>query len=73
MGKKFVLDPLITHTLPFDKINEGFELLRSGKRTGLIRTGDSEMPEFCLAVWNTACQAHIPIILYFSIRTVLTF
>ncbi|XP_060134453.1 alcohol dehydrogenase 1B isoform X3 [Zootoca vivipara] len=31
MGGKFVLDPLITHTLPFDKINKGFELLRSGK------------------------------------------
>uniref|UniRef100_A0A670IXE2 alcohol dehydrogenase n=1 Tax=Podarcis muralis TaxID=64176 RepID=A0A670IXE2_PODMU len=31
MGGKFALDPLITHTLPFDKINEGFELLRSGK------------------------------------------
>nr|XP_034967885.1 alcohol dehydrogenase 1B-like [Zootoca vivipara] len=31
MEGKFVLDPLITHTLPFDKINEGFELLRSGK------------------------------------------
>ncbi|XP_064366582.1 alcohol dehydrogenase 1-like isoform X1 [Dromaius novaehollandiae] len=31
MEKKFVLDPLITHTLPFLKINEGFELLRTGK------------------------------------------
>ncbi|XP_062992011.1 alcohol dehydrogenase 1B-like [Elgaria multicarinata webbii] len=31
MVKKFTLDPLITHTLPFDKINEGFELLRAGK------------------------------------------
>ncbi|XP_077789990.1 alcohol dehydrogenase 1B isoform X1 [Podarcis muralis] len=31
MGGKFALDPLITHTLSFDKINEGFELLRSGK------------------------------------------
>ncbi|NXA54436.1 ADH1 dehydrogenase, partial [Nothocercus julius] len=31
MAKKFVLDPLITHTLPFDKINEGFDLLRKGK------------------------------------------
>ncbi|XP_067399248.1 alcohol dehydrogenase 1-like [Emydura macquarii macquarii] len=31
MGKKFNLDALITHTLPFDKINEGFELLRTGK------------------------------------------
>ena len=31
MKKKFVLDPLITHTLPFTKINEGFDLLRTGK------------------------------------------
>ncbi|XP_060103011.1 alcohol dehydrogenase 1-like isoform X2 [Heteronotia binoei] len=38
MAKKFTLDPLITHTLPFDKINEGFDMLRSGKsiRTVLI-------------------------------------
>ncbi|KAF5926659.1 hypothetical protein HPG69_001288, partial [Diceros bicornis minor] len=32
MAKKFALDPLITHVLPFEKINEGFDLLRSGKR-----------------------------------------
>ncbi|XP_053107338.1 alcohol dehydrogenase 1B-like [Hemicordylus capensis] len=31
MAKKFTLDPLITHTLPFHKINEAFELLRTGK------------------------------------------
>ncbi|XP_029453242.1 alcohol dehydrogenase 1-like isoform X2 [Rhinatrema bivittatum] len=31
MAKKFNLDGLVTHTLPFDKINEGFELLRTGK------------------------------------------
>ncbi|NXI16567.1 ADH1 dehydrogenase, partial [Irena cyanogastra] len=31
MKKKFVLDPLITHTLPGTKINEGFDLLRTGK------------------------------------------
>ncbi|CAI9617484.1 unnamed protein product, partial [Staurois parvus] len=29
---KFDLEGLVTHTLPFTKINEGFELLRSGKR-----------------------------------------
>ncbi|KAM5191518.1 alcohol dehydrogenase 1-like [Mantella aurantiaca] len=29
---KFDLDGLVTHTLPFTQINEGFELLRSGKR-----------------------------------------
>ncbi|XP_072263211.1 alcohol dehydrogenase 1-like [Pyxicephalus adspersus] len=28
---KFDLDGLVTHTLPFSKVNEGFELLRSGK------------------------------------------
>lgn len=32
MVKKFPLDALITHVLPFEKINEGFDLLRSGKR-----------------------------------------
>uniref|UniRef100_F7DYA1 alcohol dehydrogenase n=1 Tax=Equus caballus TaxID=9796 RepID=F7DYA1_HORSE len=26
MAKKFALDPLITHVLPFEKINEGFDL-----------------------------------------------
>ncbi|XP_067324707.1 alcohol dehydrogenase 1B-like [Anolis sagrei] len=31
MAKKFNLDPLITHVLPFDKINEGFDLLRKGE------------------------------------------
>lgn len=31
MKKKFVLDPLITHKLPFNKINEAFDLLRTGK------------------------------------------
>uniref|UniRef100_A0A8C5F1Q4 Alcohol dehydrogenase 1 n=1 Tax=Gopherus evgoodei TaxID=1825980 RepID=A0A8C5F1Q4_9SAUR len=38
MEKKFNPDVLITHTLPFDKINEGFELLQSGKsiRTVLL-------------------------------------
>ncbi|NXD45552.1 ADH1 dehydrogenase, partial [Copsychus sechellarum] len=31
LEKKFNLDLLITHTLPFAKVNEGFELLRAGK------------------------------------------
>ncbi|XP_069486775.1 alcohol dehydrogenase 1-like [Ambystoma mexicanum] len=31
MAKKFNLDELVTHTLPFEKINDGFELLRNGK------------------------------------------
>ncbi|XP_030046585.1 alcohol dehydrogenase 1-like [Microcaecilia unicolor] len=30
-AKKFNLDPLVTHVLPFEKINEGFDLLRKGK------------------------------------------
>jgi alcohol dehydrogenase 1/7 len=32
MAKKFSLDPLITNVLPFEKVNEGFDLLHSGKR-----------------------------------------
>uniref|UniRef100_A0A8C9NLH4 alcohol dehydrogenase n=1 Tax=Serinus canaria TaxID=9135 RepID=A0A8C9NLH4_SERCA len=32
LEKKFNSDLLITHTLPFAKVNEGFELLRAGKR-----------------------------------------
>ncbi|XP_069878131.1 all-trans-retinol dehydrogenase [NAD(+)] ADH7 isoform X2 [Dipodomys merriami] len=38
LAKKFDLDQLITHVLPFKKINEGFELLYSGQsiRTILI-------------------------------------
>ncbi|XP_029453220.1 alcohol dehydrogenase 1-like [Rhinatrema bivittatum] len=31
MAKKFKLDELVTHTLPFSKINEGFELLCAGE------------------------------------------
>ncbi|XP_069486761.1 alcohol dehydrogenase 1-like [Ambystoma mexicanum] len=38
LDKKFDLDGLVSHTLPFENINEGFELLRSGKsiRTVLL-------------------------------------
>ncbi|XP_073494930.1 alcohol dehydrogenase 1-like isoform X2 [Phyllobates terribilis] len=38
MNKKFTLDKLITHKLPLEKINEGFQLLRNGEsiRTVLI-------------------------------------
>lgn len=42
MAKKFPLDPLITHVLPFEKINEAFDLLRSGKSI-LTATGSIEM------------------------------
>nr|DBA28826.1 TPA: hypothetical protein GDO54_009119 [Pyxicephalus adspersus] len=38
MSKKFNLDPLITHHMPFEKINEGFELLRNGKSIRTILT-----------------------------------
>lgn len=31
-NKKFDLDILVTHTLPFDKISEAFDLMYQGKR-----------------------------------------
>lgn len=38
LEKKFDLDQLITHTLPFNNINEGFELLYSGKSIRTVLT-----------------------------------
>ncbi|XP_036620429.1 alcohol dehydrogenase E chain-like [Trichosurus vulpecula] len=38
INKKFKLDPLITHVSSLDKINEGFEMLRSGKSIRTILT-----------------------------------
>ncbi|XP_012666016.1 alcohol dehydrogenase 1C isoform X2 [Otolemur garnettii] len=38
MAKKFSLDTLITNVLPFEKINEGFDLLRAGKSIRTILT-----------------------------------
>uniref|UniRef100_A0A8C0X3R5 Alcohol dehydrogenase 1 n=1 Tax=Castor canadensis TaxID=51338 RepID=A0A8C0X3R5_CASCN len=38
MAKKFPLDSLITNVLSFEKINEGFDLLRSGKSIRTILT-----------------------------------
>lgn len=32
MSKKIKVDEFVTHMLPFDKINEAFELMHSGKR-----------------------------------------
>lgn len=32
MNKKLKVDEFVTHTLPFEKINEGFDLMRAGKR-----------------------------------------
>lgn len=29
-NKKLILDEFVTHEMPFDKINQGFELLHSG-------------------------------------------
>lgn len=31
-NKKLDLDALVTHTLPFDKVNEAFDLMYQGKR-----------------------------------------
>ncbi|XP_060042317.1 all-trans-retinol dehydrogenase [NAD(+)] ADH7 isoform X2 [Erinaceus europaeus] len=38
MAKKFDLDTLITHILPFEKIQEGFELLTSGQSIRTVLT-----------------------------------
>ncbi|XP_048189557.1 alcohol dehydrogenase E chain [Perognathus longimembris pacificus] len=38
MAKKFPLEPLITNVSPFAKINEGFDLLRSGKSIRTVLT-----------------------------------
>lgn len=32
MAKKLKVDEFVTHTLPFDQINEGFDLMHAGKR-----------------------------------------
>ncbi|VDI35585.1 S-(hydroxymethyl)glutathione dehydrogenase / alcohol dehydrogenase, partial [Mytilus galloprovincialis] len=32
MNKKLMVDEFVTHKMGLDKINEGFDLLRSGKR-----------------------------------------
>lgn len=34
MSKKLKVDEFVTHTLPFEKINEGFDLMHAGKRSG---------------------------------------
>jgi S-(hydroxymethyl)glutathione dehydrogenase/alcohol dehydrogenase len=31
MEGKIEIDPMITHTMPLDKINDGFDLMRSGQ------------------------------------------
>ncbi|XP_036047430.1 alcohol dehydrogenase 1C isoform X2 [Onychomys torridus] len=38
MTNKFPLEPLITHVLPFEKINEAFDLLRAGKSIRTVLT-----------------------------------
>ncbi|XP_047423331.1 all-trans-retinol dehydrogenase [NAD(+)] ADH4 [Sciurus carolinensis] len=37
-NKKFDLDALVTHTLPFDKINEAFDLMNQGKSIRTVLT-----------------------------------
>lgn len=32
MNKKLKVDEFVTHTLPFDQINEAFDLMHAGKR-----------------------------------------
>jgi S-(hydroxymethyl)glutathione dehydrogenase/alcohol dehydrogenase len=38
MDGKINIDDLITHVLPFEQINEGFELLRSGSSIRTVVT-----------------------------------
>lgn len=38
LAKKFPLEPLITHVLPLEKINEAFDLLRAGKSIRTVLT-----------------------------------
>ncbi|KAM5255879.1 alcohol dehydrogenase E chain-like [Ctenodactylus gundi] len=59
MEKKFSLDPLITHVLPFEKINEGFDLLRSGKRGPLLG-----LPGLPLKPWWKPPRSHNSYILH---------
>jgi S-(hydroxymethyl)glutathione dehydrogenase/alcohol dehydrogenase len=40
MDKKIDIDSLITHTLPLDRINEGFELMRTGQSIRTVVTYD---------------------------------
>lgn len=32
MNKKLMVDEFVTHTLPFEQINEAFDLMHAGKR-----------------------------------------
>lgn len=32
LNKKIMLDEFVTHTMPFEKINDAFDLMHSGKR-----------------------------------------
>lgn len=36
MNKKLKVDEFVTHTLPFEKINEGFDLMHAGERCKLF-------------------------------------
>lgn len=36
MNKKLMVDEFVTHMLPFEKINEAFDLMHAGKRFKLL-------------------------------------
>ena len=38
MDGKIEIDPLITHTLPFEKINDAFELMHAGESIRTVVT-----------------------------------
>jgi S-(hydroxymethyl)glutathione dehydrogenase/alcohol dehydrogenase len=38
MNGKINIDDLITHVLPFEKINEGFDMLRNGESIRTVLT-----------------------------------
>jgi S-(hydroxymethyl)glutathione dehydrogenase/alcohol dehydrogenase len=38
MGGKIEIDPLITHVLPFEDINKGFDLMHEGKSIRAVVT-----------------------------------
>lgn len=53
MAKKFNLDPLITHTMKLDKINEAVEFMKTGKWQVLPLTFMSECLGQGKGVWES--------------------
>jgi Zn-dependent alcohol dehydrogenases, class III len=43
MEKKINIDDLITHVLPLDRINEGFDLMHAGKSIRSVVTYDATL------------------------------